>query len=187
MSFLRSVWHRFYGPVLLILALGATFIWGVNLGRRLGPTSTAPQPAATARVAPSMPTPTPTGEYVAQISADTPLDISLDPPPAESTPADDPRLRVRVDIRDAVTEQPVRAEVWLTTIVGDESDEQRIRADTSLVEFPLPGPDEADEVFIKVQAPGYRLWIIGLRHQVEFDRVLPLPVLLEPIDDSGNG
>ncbi len=137
---------------------------------------------------PALSVPTPAGEHVTEISPGDKLEIELESPPSDFSPPPAPRLSVRVDIRDAVSGRPVRGDVWLTTIAHDASEERLIREQTSLIEFELPGPNEADEVYLKVVAPGYFLWTIGLRHQVEYDRLLPLPVMLEPLlRDGGSG
>ena len=174
LTIIRHLWREYYTALLLLLAFGAGLVWGINIGRGVGP---GPDQAAA-------PTSTPTGEYVA-LSPDHLVEAELDPPSPEMTPPAEAHLRVRVDVRDAVTGQPVRAEVWLTTIVGEESEDTLIRAETSLVEVALPGPAEANEVYVKVLAKGYYLWVVGIRHSVVYERVLPLEVRLEAIEGEG--
>lgn len=165
MTTLRHLWDRFYKPILLLLALGSVFIWGVVVGRDLRPAAapTATEPAAS---------PPPEGgssEFVQEIGPGQSLEFNLDPPPPGLTPPADPRLRLRVDIRADDTDQPVRGDVWLTVVRGEESEDRLIREQTSLVEVTLPGSAEAEAVYLKVIAPGYRLWQLGLRHQIRFD------------------
>ena len=163
MTKLKHLWHRYATAILLLMAIVAGFVWG---------RATAPTPEA------------PAAEFIELPGSNLESDL-VEPPPGH-TPPTDPRLSVRVDVRDALSGQPARADVWLTIIVGEDSHDELIRGQTSLVEFELPGAAEADQVFIKVVAPGYRLWNIGVRHQVQFDRLLPLDVLLEPAD-GGSG
>ena len=162
MTKLNQLWREYATAILLVMTLIAGFFWG----------------RATAPAAP------PAAEFIDLPGSN--LESELVEPPPDHTPPADPRLSVRLDIRDALSDQPMRADVWLTTLVGEDSHDELIREQTSLVEFALPGADEADQVFIKVLAPGYRLWSIGVRHQVQYDRLLPLDVKLEPLD-GGEG
>lgn len=161
---------------LIIVALAGGLIWGLVIGRELGPA----QPATATPVA------TPTGEFV--IEPGGRFAPELEPPPADATPPADPRLSVRVDIRDGQTGRPVRGNVWMSLYVGDEREDQLILENTSLVEVRLPPGDAAEAVFISVIAAGYQPWSIGVRHKVQFDRLMPLDVKLQRVkQDGGSG
>jgi hypothetical protein len=165
MTHLCPFWQRYSTALLIVTALVAGLIWGINLGREMGP----------------VPLPTPSGEYVEEIPPGGKLELELEPPLPGQAPPDNPRLTVRVDIRDGLSGRPVRGDVWLAVVKDLESEDILIREGTSLVEFELPEASEADYVMVKVQAEGYLLWSLGVRHQIEFDRVLPLEVRLEPL------
>ncbi len=186
-SKIQNRWRRFAPAILLLVALAAGLLLGrVTTKTQPGlsaPVATAPATATATAPAPRA-TP-PAGEFVQEIAPGGKLDIELETAePGQVRPAE-PRLRVRVDVRDAISGQPVRGDVWLTIVTGQDSEDRLIRKSTSLVEFALPGPGEADEVHVKVIAPGYLLWVMGVRHRVEFDRVLPLPVMLDRLPESG--
>lgn len=100
------------------------------------------------------------------------------------TPEPDARLSVQVEIRDQETGDLVSGDVWLTFIKADQDYDILIEEDTSLVVFPLPRPDEADKVKVKVVADGYRLWVVNVRHQVISSRLLLLCAELESLDGA---
>lgn len=175
MTKLKHLWREYATAILLVMTLIAGFIWG---------RATAPVYPDDTPKGGSVEGEPPAAEFIDLPGSN--LESELVEPPPDHTPPAEPRLSVRLDIRDALSDQPARAEVWLTTIVGEDSHDTLIREQTSLVEFELPGAAEADQVFIKVLAPGYRLWSIGLRHQVQYDRLLPLEVKLDPLD-GGEG
>ncbi len=52
--------------------------------------------------------------------------------------------------------------------------------DVSEFRFTLPG-ELLDYIFLEVQAPGYKEWQLGFRHQLKHSRVFPLTINLEPI------
>ena len=64
------------------------------------------------------------------------------PPTMGDTPTLGARLALHVDVRDAVTGRPLRAEIWLTTVVGEDSQDWLIERQTSLVEFELSAMKE---------------------------------------------
>lgn len=193
MSTLRHLWQRYASAVLVLMALVAGLIWGLTLGRELGPAPPSPPSSGSGRgpaggtsapaTAPPATAPPVATEQL--IMPGSTLTFEMEPPPPGLTPPAVPHLSVRVDVRDGRTGRPVRADVWLTTITGDDSEDTLIKKQTSLVEVELPAPGAVDEVFIKVVAEGYYLWVIGVRHQVVYDRLLPLDVRLERIEGRG--
>jgi hypothetical protein len=188
LNFMHRLWYRYNRAVLTYLALFSVFIWGLNLGRELGSAAptTGPTSARTSPIrAETTSSPTPTGEHVTEVAPGRRLNFELEPRLTEMTPPAEPRLRVRLDIRDLLTEKPIRAGVWLITIKDKDSQAILIMENTSLVEFALPASSQADEVSIMVQAPGYHLWAVGIRHQVDYNRLLPLPINLERILVNG--
>lgn len=154
--------HPFRRPptlALLIVALAAGLIWGLVIGRELGPA----QPATAAPTATAVATPT--GEFV--IEPGGRFQPELEPPPPGAEPPADPRLSVRVDIRDGQTGRPVRGNVWMSLYIGDTREDQLVLENTSLVEVRLPPGDAAEAVFISVIAQGYEPWSIGVRRLVK--------------------
>ena len=179
MTKLKHLWREYATAILLVMSLIAGFIWG-RATAPVYPDDTPKGGSVEGRGPEPVEGEPPAAEFIDLPGSNLESEL-VEPPPGHTPPAD-PRLSIRVDVRDALSDQPARADVWLTTIVGEDSHDELIREQTSLVEFELPGADEADAVYIKVQAPGYRLWSIGVRHQVQYDRLLPLDVKLEPLD-----
>jgi len=183
---IRELWREYATAVLVLMALIAGLVWGVTIGRGLGTPSPQPSPPGRGSLA-SPPVEgiegEPSTEHLTLPGSN--LTPDLDAPPPDLTPPAEPRLTVRVDVRDAASGRPLRADVWLTTVVGEDSRDRLIERQTSLIEFDLPAADEADMVYIKVQAEGYYLWSIGVRHKVEYDRLLPLEVRLERVEERG--
>jgi hypothetical protein len=94
------------------------------------------------------------------------------PEPIEGTPEPNPQLKVVAKIRDAAG-QPVMA---TRVILGGEV----IVEGVSEFEFVLPG-EQLDYIYLEVQAPGYKEWKVGFRHQLSHSRTYPLLVELKPI------
>ncbi len=179
MNIIRRLWRRYVTTILVLLALIAGAIWGINIGRELGPTQPTPFPTSTPYPT-YTPTPTPTGEYI-EIQPGQQLELTLETPEPGTTPPAEPHVLVRVDIRDKITEKPVRGDVWITV---DGGEDQLMALSTSLTEFALP---KGDEILVKVQAKGYLLWVVGVRGNIVYDRLIPLPVMLEPLPGQGRG
>ena len=95
------------------------------------------------------------------------------PERVEGTPEPNPQLTVIVKIRDKATGQPVMAS---RVILGGKV----IAEHVSEFRFVLPG-EQLDYIFLEVQAPGYKQWKIGFRHQLSHSRTYPLLVELEPM------
>jgi hypothetical protein len=186
MSYFRHLWNQYATTALVALALIAGLYWGLNLGRELGRAETKSMPTPFPAVATSTPyptatlypTPTPTGEYIAPHGK---LTLELETPPPDMTPPAAPQFRVRLDIRDTLTEQPVRASVWIV----ENGRDRLIADDISLIEFALPGKEGT--ATIKVQAQGYKLWALGFNYKAKYDRLLPVPVKLQRAEPAGDG
>ena len=95
------------------------------------------------------------------------------PEPVEGTPEANPRLIVVATVRDAITREPVVASRVIL-------DGRVIAEDVSEFRFTLPG-ELLDYIFLEVQAPGYKEWQLGFRHQLKHSRIFPLTINLEPM------
>ena len=95
------------------------------------------------------------------------------PEPVEGTPEANPQLIVVATVRDAITREPVVASRVIL-------DGRVIAEDVSEFRFTLPG-ELLDYIFLEVQAPGYKEWQLGFRHQLKHSRIFPLTINLEPM------
>ena len=150
---------------LVLVAIVAGLALGLALNRPVG---TAPAAAPTGAI------PTAT---------DTPLArYDVGPPPLGATRNPRATLRLRFDVRDAETGQPVRATIWVGPYL--------VAKDTSLYEVEIKETRSAGAKYapLKIKAPGYETWEKTLRFNVEYDRLIPLDVELQrqkPATGSG--
>jgi len=168
---IRLLWSRHSLPLLLLAALAAGLAWGLNLGRYLS------QPPTPAPVSPPPPPP-----------PLTPAPPPPPPPPPTAPPP--PCLAVHLDIRDALTGEPVRVDAVGISVDGED---HLMAEHVSEVEFDLP----PGEITIVVQARGYLLWYAQVhkwQRRGETEQTLSIPVSLERLppdrflnQDEGDG
>jgi len=147
--------RRLAMAIAAVTLLSAGFVVGSFLGQRQAP---IPPPPTLALVVPRIGP----GESVITF-----------PEPVEGTPEANPRLIVVATVRDAITREPVVASQVIL-------DGRVIAEDVSEFRFTLPG-ELLDYIFLEVQAPGYKAWQLGFRHQLKHSRIFPLTINLEPM------
>ncbi|MCP4283903.1 MAG: hypothetical protein GY792_05565 [Gammaproteobacteria bacterium] len=146
---------------LVLVAIAAGVALGLALNRSVGPQPALPE-------TPAVPTAT-----RVRIEAGGRLNLEIETPLPRMMPPAEPRLNMRLDIRDTETEQPVRGDVWL--LIGDQ--EQLVAENVSIVEFPMPEAQGTATVIVR--APGYAHWALTFNYKAKYDRLLPLPVRME--------
>ena len=140
---------------LALITIGIGIGWALSAGRS-SPTPAVPTPAIP-----------PDGS------------LFLFPSPIPGATEKNPVITLRCEVRDDVTGDLVIAEeVRLGNAPGQG---QVVHRDVAVFEVTVPGRITGDYLYLSVVARGYHLWSVGLRHNLNHSRVLPLPVNLEPL------
>jgi len=99
--------------------------------------------------------------------------LFIHPSPLPGPTEANPTLTLRCEVRDAATGDLVIAD---EVRLGDHVVHRRV----AVFEVTVPGRITGDYLYLSILATGYQPWSVGLRHNLDHSRTLPLSVNLVP-------